>query len=795
MHIIRDFFLLIWGKELSLDAIKKARDLGHTFHVKYEVDHEAFSESAAVVLASSFVNFQKFSSLDIFCEIIHFFHEEACEDSEALQRLQAALLAFIQDEGGKSLAMKITGHIEALRKGSILGYDEARKIVSMLDLVEDKEKRELPDIPLPQIVEVAVSGNYYKDAVARLIQAVQNLEQIVEASSLKERLSVIPQKLHDASFSIGITGVMNAGKSTMLNALLGKEVLGTSVVPETANLTVVKYAKEEYAQVNFWSKSEWARIEESAKHLPSIAAFLKETHNVFGESLLDFITEEGRSDRASIEGLASYTSAKHSGKKCNLVKSVELYTDLEFVKDGVQIVDTPGLDDPVIQREEITKGYLSDCDLMIHLMNVNQSATEKDVEFIIDALTYQSISRLLIVITRIDTVTPKELQEVIDYTKSSIKAQLERHNQGAKFDSIIAKIDFLPIAGKLALMHRMGESKEAEALGYDLEKTGIPALERYLAKVLFGSESDKATLLVEGTRKELFNVIGQSKKLFTQEQTNLGMSADALKATFEEKKQQNEISRATISTLRHTIQSEKVALEEYFTTLYRFAEGKLETLKRIIKQRILDDVSYEERKNRKKPDQERLKTMVEFGMKDGIIDLVRDYRFQFQKRMASSMENIASHYESFKTHEQTNPHTFDAKGYFEEHFGGAFLSGSNAVLIEQVLIAVKSAKKGDLEGLDRELDRAFTVAIMALSTQLMPTLQQVNGHLLSGFTELVFAPARTMEAAMRDEEEELTKQIVLLETRADDAKVRLNQLYAKVERLALIEAQLQGGAA
>ena len=47
--------------------------------------------------------------------------------------------------------------------------------------------------------------------------------------------------MNNQKFSIGITGVMNAGKSTMLNALMGKEILGSVVVPETANLTIVKH--------------------------------------------------------------------------------------------------------------------------------------------------------------------------------------------------------------------------------------------------------------------------------------------------------------------------------------------------------------------------------------------------------------------------------------------------------------------------------------------------------------------------------------------------------------------------
>ncbi|MEZ4693446.1 MAG: dynamin family protein [Aliarcobacter sp.] len=42
---------------------------------------------------------------------------------------------------------------------------------------------------------------------------------------------------------------MNAGKSTMLNALMGKEILGSAVVPETANLTIVKHNTTDTAKV------------------------------------------------------------------------------------------------------------------------------------------------------------------------------------------------------------------------------------------------------------------------------------------------------------------------------------------------------------------------------------------------------------------------------------------------------------------------------------------------------------------------------------------------------------------
>ena len=152
-----------------------------------------------------------------------------------------------------------------------------------------------------------------------------------------------------------IQGSSGSGKSTMLNALMGKEILGSAVVPETANLTIVKHNPTDNAKVFYWNKKEWQKIEDSANSLESMRDFVDETNRVFGENLKNYVQETSRFDEVDINDLKSYTSAEHSAKKCNLVKYVELGSNLKFLSDGIEIVDTPGLVDPVIQREEITK--------------------------------------------------------------------------------------------------------------------------------------------------------------------------------------------------------------------------------------------------------------------------------------------------------------------------------------------------------------------------------------------------------------------------------------------------------
>ena len=78
---------------------------------------------------------------------------------------------------------------------------------------------------------------------------------------------------------------MNAGKSTMLNALMGKEILGSAVVPETANLTIVKHNTTDTAKVYYWNTQEWDRIKKSAEQLESMKEFVNETNKIFGENL------------------------------------------------------------------------------------------------------------------------------------------------------------------------------------------------------------------------------------------------------------------------------------------------------------------------------------------------------------------------------------------------------------------------------------------------------------------------------------------------------------------------------
>ena len=778
MQVINDFFLLIWKVEAK--TLFSSRGEIYSFlKANHESNRELFCDYATIILSTTRSNIEELKEIKEAREAMSFLGGLDDWDKQSIQFLQKELLFFLVKQGDAKLGKEIQQKFDRLRKEDIMGYEKSRKLTSLIALIEEKKERIKPI----HVAKTSKGSNFYESALSFFHNSIDNLKKSIEDETLLERLDEIPKRLKNQKFSIGITGVMNAGKSTMLNALLGKEILGTSVIPETANLTLIKYAKKPSAKVNFWDKNEWDAIEKSADTLESMKPFIDETKKHFEEKLSEYITDEGRTYEIDLSDLPSFTSAEHSDKKCNLVKSVELYTDLKFVENGVEIVDTPGLDDPVIQREEITKNYTSSCDLMIHLMHVNQSATAKDIEFIVDTLLYQSVVRLLVVITKIDTVEKNELEEVIAYTKSSIKAKLESLNKQNSLDGIIDKIDFLPIAALEALKHRVGRP----GTSYPLEKTGILQLEEYLRKTLFGKNSQKANLIIEASKKELIYVIHASKDSLHVERSLLGKSASEIESEHEKYKQEIGDIREQIARLNEKIIDEKKELTNYLSTLKNFAKNRFLSLQAVVKRRVVDDFSYEVRKNSKKPESSRVSSIIETALKDGFVDLCRDYRYQFSKEIVNSFEKINRDFSDFS---KESKQTSDTKEFFQKYFDSLNALNSNTIVVLKVNSAIKSHSKKDVEGLSVALDLIFEEALSEIYEKFNSKVEKINKELICRFEQECKAPIKKIKIKMSLNEKALRVAKKRVEDESFDTLKRLKSIESKLETLSKFEKNL-----
>lgn len=282
---------------------------------------------------------------------------------------------------------------------------------------------------------------------------------------IKKELSHLKPQLVETfndgrTLKIGIVGEVKAGKSSFLNALLfsGKDFLPKSSTPMTAALTKIGYSEKSYAKIVFYSSGEWQSITELAKkysekinnlyheyklemqkkskRVPHQEIFIKSKEEmrltlegkmpsdyVACKELIDLYTNSNDSEdlffllgsEKKIEikdlefDLPNYIGAK--GKYTPIVKHVELMMNIDTLKD-LEIIDTPGLNDPIISRSETTKEFLSECDVVFLLSSTSQFLTDKDISLMCETLPKEGIKEVIIVGSKLDS-------GLLDYNKSN----------------------------------------------------------------------------------------------------------------------------------------------------------------------------------------------------------------------------------------------------------------------------------------------------------------------------------------------------------------------------------------
>ena len=758
MSLASDYFILYHGLPHSQED-----------HIEIDksMDDSSFFELSSLLFSVRRKDFDKMVRLKQFNHICKRFTSEQIMHLDDLYHLQYSLIHHFLSHRSQSNLDHLHNSFSYLLEEGVIFKEAHEKLISLFDPSVFKEE----DLE----VSAEIIDQDFHSQKQEMILALNELKPLFNSD---ESLVDINSYLNAQKFSIGVTGVMNAGKSTMLNALMGKELLGTSVVPETANLTLIKYAAKPSAKVIYWNRSQWKRIEQSAVEIKAMASFVKETQVHFKDELESYLLEESRVDDIKVESLSEYTSATQSSKRCNLVRQVELGSDLHFLQEGIEIVDTPGLDDIVIQREEITKEYLSRCDLMIHLMNVSQSATLKDIAFIIDALLYQNITKILIVITRVDTVSPKDVQEVIKYTKASISSQLHALNEDSKLDFILKSLHFVALSGKMALLHRTGKADEAIEAGYSLEDSGITEIEAYLTETLFSKESQKSTLIMHSAKSRLSKAVSSELDSLNYELTILSKSEDELQEELERLKIIKSSEMIRFASLKEQISAYEDELSAYLDAQSILLDKELSKLQGIIRQRLLDDTRYALENEKKIPQNSRYRVIIEKALRHGLIEIIREYRHRFVQRSTKVEEALVSQYKDiFNKSKGSEPH-------LGEGFEKGFLTSNNEVLINRLIKVLSHCSLKTLQKADQEMISVLKEEFVNLEELIKKRATEISKDILESFFNTLKASIEALSKKLEADESLLQEHLYSI---AEDESSRSQKSLALHKRIKMIK--------
>lgn len=167
------------------------------------------------------------------------------------------------------------------------------------------------------------------------------------------------------SFRLAFSGHFSAGKSTLLNELLGAPLLPTSPIPTSANQVII------------------------------------------GQGDIRVVLEKASGEEENWQGAIDWDAVKRSGMDGTKIKRLRIYAPIPFLKHGSELMDTPGVDstDPTHQR--VTLDALYTTDAIVFVMDYNHVKAETNLYFLKQLSTEGK--PLFLVINQIDKHEEGEL--------------------------------------------------------------------------------------------------------------------------------------------------------------------------------------------------------------------------------------------------------------------------------------------------------------------------------------------------------------------------------------------------
>lgn len=441
-----------------------------------------------------------------------------------------------------------------------------------------------------QILDVSLQK--YDIALAK-IEAVLNtsvLQPFITKQTLNN-LKKMRQQCADSDFHIALVGAIKAGKSTLINAILGEDLASTEVTPETASLTKFRKSQgKNYLKVSFYTDSEWSECWQSAQN-SNATVFQEEYKNLNADNHKATylgkapLTDEYDTISDLKAGIKKWTSSK--SPEHYFVKEVEVGLSSINLPYDVIYVDTPGLDDVVEYRSNITRDYIDRANAVLVCVNSTTLRGEelKTISSVF-ANTRFNPQKVYVVATQIDRLNnpqkdwPKQSAEWLKYLKGV----------GYFNDDKLAQRNLIPVSAYLYTMLQKSGSKLNDDEQMELESM----LLRY--RVRLSEVAEKYDELLKQTYIDQFKmriqkeIVDNHREYHRQDITEKyeACCSDLMKIMAEIKQVQEELaatSSQSIEEIRQKREACAAQLEEAKADRQQM-EKEVSHLKGLLKERL-----------------------------------------------------------------------------------------------------------------------------------------------------------------------------------------------------------------
>lgn len=256
-----------------------------------------------------------------------------------------------------------------------------------------------------------------------------------------DRVGELINKLEELQLTVAVVGQFKRGKSTLINTILKKPLMPVGIVPITSSLTKVIYEKNES-----------------------------------GKAEVHFVN--GRVEIVEIRRLSKYISEQENPENELGVASVIIGCDSGFLKNELELVDTPGVGSFHKNNTETAYHSIEACDVAIFLLSMDSPINEIEIDLL--RRTKDFAAKLYFVVNKVDLVSREEQGQYLTYCKKILE-----HLMGGEM------VKLYPVSA------RTGEG--IEKLKEDVKVDG----RQHAAEILASSTSLKLKDIVAETRSQL----------------------------------------------------------------------------------------------------------------------------------------------------------------------------------------------------------------------------------------------------------------------------------------------------
>ena len=297
-----------------------------------------------------------------------------------------------------------------------------------------------------------------RDRLQSILSSIRVVLSDFNLRSKEEAVKADFYRLNDERFNLVVVGEFSRGKSTFVNALLGRRMLPVSKSPTTAVISKIVYGEN----------SEY------------IVRYKTGESKIISEDEFFDIKARSEGDVLSLDKLKDKLKSlvKHQ-EKLDDIDFVEIRYPLSLCKNNVEVVDTPGTNDLNAGRVDITYKYLKKADAAILVLMATQALTKSEMEFLREQIIGNQVNDIFIVINGKDHCkTADEQERIIKYVSDNLKAVLPH------------ELKVFLVSSKQALTWRRKERGEklpmsaAKFMPKSIEQTGFTPFEETIGKFL-----------------------------------------------------------------------------------------------------------------------------------------------------------------------------------------------------------------------------------------------------------------------------------------------------------------------